>query len=30
MAMSITPEKPVLIHPLWLRLTHWLLSLIHI
>ncbi|MDW5500950.1 cytochrome b/b6 domain-containing protein [Serratia proteamaculans] len=27
MAMSITPEKPVLIHPLWLRLTHWLNAL---
>lgn len=27
MAMSITPDKPELIHPLWLRLTHWLNAL---
>jgi thiosulfate reductase cytochrome b subunit len=25
--MSFTPEKPSLIHPLWLRLTHWLNAL---
>lgn len=24
MNMTVTPEKPLLIHPLWLRLTHWL------
>lgn len=27
MSMSITPEKTSLIHPLWLRLTHWLNAL---
>ncbi|MHA7847673.1 cytochrome b/b6 domain-containing protein [Serratia sp. D1N4] len=27
MNMSITPEKTSLIHPLWLRLTHWLNAL---
>lgn len=24
MNMTVTPQKPLLIHPLWLRLTHWL------
>lgn len=27
MSMSMTPEKPMVIHPLWLRLTHWLNAL---
>ncbi|OMQ25764.1 cytochrome b/b6 domain-containing protein [Serratia oryzae] len=27
MSMSMTPEKISLIHPLWLRLTHWLNAL---
>ncbi|MEE4409259.1 MULTISPECIES: cytochrome b/b6 domain-containing protein [unclassified Serratia (in: enterobacteria)] len=24
MSMTLIPEKPPLVHPLWLRLTHWL------
>ncbi|CAI0890753.1 cytochrome b/b6 domain-containing protein [Serratia entomophila] len=27
MSMTLTPEKPSLVHPLWLRLTHWLNAL---
>ncbi|WON78099.1 cytochrome b/b6 domain-containing protein [Serratia sp. UGAL515B_01] len=27
MSMSMTPEKSVVIHPLWLRITHWLNAL---
>ncbi|AGP43704.1 hypothetical protein SOD10_23830 [Serratia plymuthica] len=27
MSMILTPEKPSLVHPLWLRLTHWLNAL---
>ncbi|TQI79738.1 thiosulfate reductase cytochrome b subunit [Serratia fonticola] len=27
MSTAITPEKPSIIHPLWLRLTHWLNAL---